>query len=73
MDDKELFAVEEEQALDDKSTVEDRPSSKRHFDDTALAQVMCSKPVVLPPGTARRVLGVMSDTPMSRRTRLYLN
>lgn len=65
MEDTELLATEEEQA------VEDKPSSKRQFNDTLLAQLMWPTPVALPQGTARRVYGVMSDTPASKRTRLY--
>ena len=61
----ELFAVDEEQ------TVEDKPSAKRQFNDTLLAQLMCPTQAQLPKGTARRVYGVMSDTPYSKRTRLY--
>lgn len=66
MDDMEPLSTEEEQ-----TTIEEKPSAKRQFNDTLLAQLMWPAPVVLPQGTARRVYGVMSDTPMSRRTRLY--
>jgi hypothetical protein len=65
MDDLELSTMEEEQ------TMEEKPSAKRQFNDTLLAQLMWPTPVALPQGTPRRVYGVMSDTPMSRRTRLY--
>ncbi len=65
MDDMEMHSVEEEQ------TVEEKPSAKRQFSDTLLAQMMWPTPIILPQGTPRRVYGVMSDTPMSRRTRLY--
>jgi len=65
MDDMELLTMDEEQA------VEDKPSAKRQFNDTLLAQLMCPANVQLPQGVARRVYGVMSDTPYSRRTRLY--
>jgi hypothetical protein len=65
MEDMELFTAEEEQPVDEK------PSAKRQFNDTLLAQLMWPAPVALPQGNARRVYGVMSDTPYSKRTRLY--
>jgi hypothetical protein len=73
MEDTELFAMEEdEQATLEKPAVEERPAGKRQFNDTLLTQLMCPAPVPLPRGcNVRRVYGVMSDTPLSRRTRLY--
>lgn len=65
MDDMELFVMDEEKII------EEKPSAKRQFNDTLLAQLMWPAQVALPQGIARRVYGVMSDTPYSRRTRLY--
>lgn len=65
MEDMELLTMDEEQ------TVDEKPSAKRHFNDALLAQFMWPNKLTLPQGTARRVYGVMSDTPYSRRTRLY--
>ena len=64
MDDTEMLSMEDERA------VEEKPSAKRQFNDTLLAQFMWPTPITLPQGVARRVYGVMSDTPYSRRTRL---
>jgi hypothetical protein len=74
MDDTQLLRLEEEERSTEESLVEEvveKPSGKRQFNDTLLVQLMCPSPTTLPRGVARRVYGVMSDTPVSRRTRLY--
>jgi len=66
------YAVEDDQLIEDRLTVEEKPAGKRQlFNDTLLAQLLCPSVADLPTGNMRRVYGVMSDTPMSRRTRLY--
>ncbi len=64
---EELVTVEEESL-----NTEERTSGKKQFSDALLLQLLGpQKPVVITKGTGRRVYGVMSDTPMSRRTKLY--
>lgn len=70
MDDDLAPVAPEGETHDRVSHSEDR-SGKRHFDDSLLTKLMCPTPVVPPQGKARRIYGVMSDTPRSRRTRLY--
>jgi hypothetical protein len=73
MDGADLLMEEEEKAgvSEGNPVDEGKPAGKGKFSDTLLAQLMCATPVALPKGAGRRVYGVMSDTPMSRRTRLY--
>lgn len=71
MDNLEAFTEELVRAEEIVDT-EERTSGKKQFSDTLLLQLLGpQKPIVIIKGTGRRVYGVMSDTPMSRRTKLY--
>ena len=71
MDNLEAF-TEELVTAEDIVDTEERTSGKKQFSDALLLQLLGpQKPIVITKGTGRRVYGVMSDTPMSRRTKLY--
>ena len=71
MDNLEAF-TEELVAAEEIVDTEERTSGKKQFSDALLLQLLGpQKPIVITKGTGRRVYGVMSDTPMSRRTKLY--
>ena len=71
MDNLEAF-TEELVTAEEIVDTEERTSGKKQFSDALLLQLLGpQKPIVITKGTGRRVYGVMSDTPMSRRTKLY--
>ena len=71
MDNLDAF-TEELVAVEEIVDTEEKTSGKKQFSDALLLQLLGpQKPIVITKGTGRRVYGVMSDTPMSRRTKLY--